>query len=196
MPKLLFALPARDADEEHRIRKLANSRHAPADWIRRAQMIVLSWQRLRTTTIASQLHCHPQTVRERISRFNAEGFDGLGDLPGGGRKPRLTEQECSVIIALVATTPPGRLARQHDGTLAAQDEHKDANWTLDTLTMAVRDLGITVGRSQVRRILLAEGVPWRRTHSWIYSTDVDFIPKGVPSSPSIQPHLRARRPSV
>jgi hypothetical protein len=43
--KLLFALPARDAEEEHRIRKLANSRHAPADWIRRAQTIVLSWQR-------------------------------------------------------------------------------------------------------------------------------------------------------
>jgi len=107
MPKLLFAHPSRDAEEERRIRKLASSRHAPADWIRRAKMIVLSWQGLRTTAIASHLHCHPQTVRERISRFNTEGLDGLGDLPGGGRKPRLTEAERSVVIAMVATTPPG-----------------------------------------------------------------------------------------
>lgn len=129
MPKLLFALSSRDAEEEHRIRKLANGRHAPADWIRRAQMIVLSWQRLRTTAIASHLHCHPQTVRERITRFNAEGLDGLGDLPGVGRKPRLTEAERSTIIAMVATTPPGQLARQHDGSVQAQDEHKEAHWT-------------------------------------------------------------------
>ena len=196
MPKLLSALPPRDAEEEHRIRKLASSRHAPADWIRRAKMIVLSWQGLRTTAIALRLQCHPQTVRERISRFNAEGLDGLGDLPGGGRKPRLTEAERSVVIAMVATTPPGRLARRHDGTLMAQDECKEANWTLDALAQAAQQRGITVGRSQVRRILLAEGVPWRHTHSWAYSTDVDFVPKGVRSSPSIQPRPLTRRPSV
>ena len=48
MPKLLFARPAQDAGEERQVRKLANSRHAPVDWIRRAKMIVLSWQGLRT----------------------------------------------------------------------------------------------------------------------------------------------------
>ncbi len=41
MPKLLFARPAQDAPEERQVRKLASSRHAPADWIRRATMIVL-----------------------------------------------------------------------------------------------------------------------------------------------------------
>jgi hypothetical protein len=34
-----------------------------------------------------------------------------------------------------------------------------------------------VGRSQVRRILLAERVRWRRTRSWATSTDPDFAPK-------------------
>ncbi len=43
MPKLLFARPAVDAQEERTIRKLAASRHAPGDWIRRARMIVRSW---------------------------------------------------------------------------------------------------------------------------------------------------------
>src|SRR4051812_48899142 len=40
MPKLLFARPPMDAVEERKIRKLAGARHAPADWIRRAQMVV------------------------------------------------------------------------------------------------------------------------------------------------------------
>ena len=43
MPKLLFARPPVDVVEERKIRKLAGARHAPADWIRRAQMIALSW---------------------------------------------------------------------------------------------------------------------------------------------------------
>src|SRR3954468_22178140 len=106
MPKLLRARPPLDADEERRIRKLAGSRHAPGDWIRRATMIARSWDGLRTAAIADELGCHPQTVRERLSRFNAEGVDGLGDRPGSGRKPRLTEDERGVLLSLVATEPP------------------------------------------------------------------------------------------
>ena len=37
----------------------------------------------------------------------------------------------------------------------------EAQWTLDTLAQVARDAGIAVGRSQVRRILLAE-----RSISW------------------------------
>jgi hypothetical protein len=116
MPKLLRARAPQDTAEEQKIRKLANSRHAPGDWIMRARMIVRSWDGLRTKAIAEELGCHPQTVRERFHRFNAQGIDGLGDLPGAGRKPRITEAQRSWIIALVATDPPGRLVR---GALAA-----------------------------------------------------------------------------
>jgi transposase len=166
MPKLLYARPPGDPDEERQVRKLANSRHAPADWMVRARMIVLSWSGLRTTRIASELGCHPQTVRERIHRFDAEGMDGLGDRPGAGRKARITEAERSWIIWLVATDPPGRLVRGAGGELEARDEEKEAHWTLDALTAASREHGITIGRSQVRRILKAEGVRWRKVHPW------------------------------
>src|SRR5919108_1182809 len=98
MPKFLYARPPFDEAEERTIRKLAGARHAPGDWIRRAKMIVLSWQGLHTTAIANQLGCHPQTVRERLTRFNAEGLDGLGDLPISGRPRRLSEAERSAII--------------------------------------------------------------------------------------------------
>src|SRR5215204_2859839 len=102
MPKLLFARAAADAAEERKVRKLAASRHAPADWILRARMVARSWDGLRTIALAAELGCHAQTVRERLARFNAEGLDGLGDRPEPGRQRRLSEAERSLVLALVA----------------------------------------------------------------------------------------------
>ncbi|MDR7304503.1 helix-turn-helix domain-containing protein [Haloactinomyces albus] len=190
MPKLLSARAPVDGAEERQIRKLAGARQAPADGIRRAQIITASWQGLRTGAIAARLSCHPQTVRERIVRFNAEGVDGLADRPGAGRKLRITEAERSRIVALAKATPPGRLTRQADGDLDAEQEADPSQWSLDALTEAAQDEGIVVGRSQVRRILLTEGVRWRKPRSWTTSSDPEFAPKGTASSGSI----RSRRP--
>lgn len=187
MPKLLFARAAVDTAAERKVRKLATSRHAPADWIARARMVARSWDGLRTTAIAAELGCHPQTVRERLARFNAEGLDGLGDRPGAGRKRRLTEAERGLVLALARTTPPGRLMPQREGLPVAEDEAGDAHWTLDALATAAAERGVTVGRSQVRRIFRAEGKRWRRTRSWAESKDPDFAPKGRRSSPSTPP---------
>jgi Winged helix-turn helix len=98
MPKLLHARAPLD-DAEHRlVRKLATSRHAPADWVWHAKMIVRSWEGDRTSTIAAEVGRHMQTVRERIHAFNARGVDGLGSKPGSGRRPRLVEAERSAIL--------------------------------------------------------------------------------------------------
>jgi transposase len=191
MPKLLRANAARDSSEERQVRRLAQSRHAPGDWIRRARMIVRSWEGLRTTEIARGLGCHPQTVRERILRFNAEGIEGLGDRPGPGRKPRLTEAERSRIIALAKGPPPGAIIRQSEGTLVTAEAEAEAHWTLDALADAAQGRGIQIGRSQVRRILLREKVRWRSTHSWADSTDPELAPKERRSSRST-----SRRPST
>lgn len=105
-------------------------------------MIARSWDGLRTTQIASELRCHPQTLRERIHRFKEEGLDGLGDRPGAGLKRRITETERSLIIWLVGTDPPaGRLVRGAGGELKATDEEREAHWTLDALTTAARESG-------------------------------------------------------
>ena len=92
--------------------------------------------------------------------------------------PRITEAERSLIISLVGTDPPGRSVRGAGGELEAIDEQKEAHWTLDALTAAARERGITVRRSQVRRILKAEGVRWRNARSWAESEDPEFAPKG------------------
>jgi transposase len=150
-------------------------------------MVVRSWDGLRTTAIAAELGCHPQTVRERLARFNAEGLDGLGDRPGAGRKRRLTEAERGLVLALARTTPPGRLMPQREGLPVAEDEAGDAHWTLDALVAAAAERGVTVGRRQVRRIFRAAGKRWRRTRSWAESKAPDFAPKGRRSSPSTPP---------
>ena len=101
-----------------------------------------------------------------------------GDRPGAGRRRRITEAQRSAIIALARSAPPGQLARDADGELSADDERGPAQWTLDTLTQTARRAGIEAGRSQIRRILLAEKVRWRRTRTWATSTDPEFAPKG------------------
>jgi len=185
VPKLLRARAPQDTEEKRKIRKLAGSRHAPGDWITRARIISLSWQGLRTTRIAEELGCHPKTVRIRLHRFNAEGIDGLGDRSGAGSKPRITEDERSRIIALVSKEPYGRLLLRYDGLPPeALDETKAAYWTLDALDYAARETGIEISRSQVRRILLREGVRWRNTRPWAQSPDPEFVPKGRESSDS------------
>lgn len=178
MPKLIKARTPEDAREERRIRRLARSRLGPRDCILRARMVALSWDGQRVPDIAAALECHPKTVRARLARFDADGVDGLRDRPRPGRRRRITEAERSRVIRLVATDPPGRLVQHGARGLVAEDEALPACWTLDTLTEAAVRAGIAIARSQLRRILGAEEVRWRRPRAWATSVDPEFDPKG------------------
>jgi transposase len=188
MPKLVQARAAKDEKEEEQLRKLATSRHGPADWIMQARMVVYSWEGMRVDAIARALQCCEKTVRLHLKRFNEQGLDGLGDRLRPGRRARLTEAERSRIIAFSREPAPGSLQRESDGGLQARDEQASAQWSLDALTQAAHQAGIQVERSQVRRIFLSEGVRWRRTHSWGTSDDKDFVSKERRSSRSISSH--------
>ena len=178
MPKILRARAAQDEKEERQVRKLAASRHGPADWILHARMVARSWDGERVEAIAKELRCSPQTVRRRLHRFDAEGIEGLGDRPKSGRPRRLTAADDSALIALVSQAPPGRLVVQKDGTMVARDEQESAQWSLNALAQAAKEVGIRVKRSQIRTILLREGVRWRQAHIWDTPRDKDFVPKG------------------
>src|SRR3954454_20058470 len=191
VPKYLRARAPRDDGEATKVRRLAGARHAPADWSERARVVALSWDGLAVPAIAARAGCHENTVRRWLHRFNASGIDGLGNRPGCGRKRRITEAERSAIIALARSVPPGRLARDGAGALSAERDDGPAQWTLDTLSQVARDAGIQVGRSQVRRILLAEKVRWRRTRSQSASTDPESALKGPRSWSSTPPRRRA-----
>jgi len=166
---------AQDEKEERWVRKLAVSRHGPADWIVHARIVARSWDGERVEAIAKELGCSPQTVRRRLHRFDAEGIEGLGNRPKSGRRRRLTTFDDSKIIALVRQPPPGRLVTQRDGTMVARDEQGSAQWSLNALAQAAKEAGIPVKRSQIRRILRKERVRWRQTHSWGTPRDKDFV---------------------
>jgi transposase len=192
----LYARPPADQAEERWIRKLAAARHAPASWLQRARIITMSWDGAQVGQIAAQLGCHPRTVYRWLHRFNDGGIDGLGDRPRSGRPRRLSELERGQIIALARSDPPGRLRRQPDGSLGLDHDlpqAEAAHWTLDALAAAAQARGIMVGRSQVRRVLVSEGVRWRPVRSWSTSGDLEFAPKQPPSSPCTPARRRRRR---
>ena len=144
--------------------------------------------------IGWEYYAHSINPTRSRDRFNeAHGIGGLADLPRPGVPRRLTETERGRIIALARSQPPGRLHQGGEGLEAPADPEAPAHWTLDALAATAQAEGIGVGRSQVRRILLAERVRWRRTRSWATSTDPDFAPKEPASSPSTPPRPRRRR---
>ncbi len=174
MPRILRARAAQDEKEERWVRKLASSLHGPADGIFPAKIVVRSWDGERVEAMAKNLDGSPQTVRRRLHRVDTEGIEGWGDRPKAGRPRRLTSEDDSRIMALVRQAPAGRLERRAD-EMVARDEQGSAQWSLDALAQAAKEVGIAVKGSQIRRICLREGVRWRRTHSWGTSTDKDFV---------------------
>ena len=196
MPRYRSARPPADQGEARQVRQLAHSRHAPADWIVHAKMVVRSWEGQRTREMAQALGRHPQTVRDRLQAYNERGLEGLGIKPGAGRKPRLTQLERGIILALVKAPPPGKATDELTGELAAPDPAGEPEWTLDTLTAAAQQRGIQVARSQVRRIFRREGVRWRRTRLWATSKDPECAPQGPPALRSPPLRLTGRRSSV
>jgi transposase len=189
----LYARQPTDAVEERTVRKLASARHAPASLIQRARIVTASWDGVGVGELSQRLGCHPKTVYKWLHRFNADGLDGLGDLPRRGLPRRISEHERGRIIQLARSQPPGRLHQGGEGLLAPDQPEAPAHWTLDALAQAAQAEGIQVGRSQVRRILISERVRWRRTRSWATSTDPEFVPKGRRSSPATPTRQRRRR---
>jgi transposase len=113
--------------------------------------------------------------------------------PAPGAGGRITEAQRPAVIALARSAPPGRLARDADGELSADDEGGPPEWTLDTLAQAARRAGIQVQRSHGRRILRAEKVRWRRTRSRAASTDPESALKEPASRGPAPPRRRAPR---
>ena len=85
MPKILRARPAQGEQEARLVRKLAASRHGPAEGIQQAKMGAHRWDGPRVEAIAAELHCSGQTVRRRLQRFDTAGSEGeaIGPAPEG-----------------------------------------------------------------------------------------------------------------
>ena len=177
-----MAIRLREVTDEERasIERLASSRTAPARQVERAQIIHLASQGHAAPQIAERLRLNPQTVRDWLKRFNAEGLDGLDDRPRSGKPPTYTPEQAGEVVAAALSDPQG-LGLPF------------ACWTLDRLAAYLSESkGIGIKRSRVSEMLVAEGLRWRQHETWFgEKVDPDFAQKRGASRASTPPRPQA-----
>jgi transposase len=162
-PVCLRALTAKEASA---VEVLARSRTAPARRVERARIIRHAGRGETPPVIAEALGVDAETVRRRIRRFNAEGLAALDDRHRSGRPATYSPDEVAAVIA-AALTAPRSLGLPF------------ASWTLDRLTAYLLEgKGVSMRRSRIDEILLAEGLRWRRHETWFGArVDPEFAEK-------------------
>jgi len=141
--------------EECRVlERVARSRTAPARQVERAKVVLAAAQGEGVGAIAERFHLSPATVYLWWQRFEAQGLAGLQDQPRGGRPPTYTREQVSVVVQ-TALTDPQPLGCSF------------ASWTLDRLAAYLAEQqGITMKRSRLDELLIAEGLRWRQQETW------------------------------
>ena len=141
-------------EEEEALRRLVQSRTAPAREVERAKMI---WHLLageRVPAVARRLGRSEPRVRHRLKQFNAFGLAGLKEKPHPGRPPTYPPEQMVEVIA-TALTDPQQLGQPF------------GCWSLDRLQAYLHEeRGIGIKRSRIDEILLAEGLRWRTQETW------------------------------
>ena len=180
MPKLLRAREPQDAAEDQRkVRRLAGSRHAPGRLdLQGSDHLPLSWRGLRTSEIADAPGLPPQDGKKAHPPLRCpwawmDLVIALG-LAVSHALQRMSAPRSSPWSPQLLAGQVGHRARRR-----APRRRREGRLLTDpdALAEAANEMGIEVGRSQVRRILLAEGVRWRRTRPWAESPDPEFVPK-------------------
>jgi transposase len=175
---MTLRLRALSDEETSAVRQLAYARTTSVRTAERAGIVWLASQGKHVPAIATELRLAEKTVRRWLERFNDRGLAGLEDAPRSGRPPTYTPEEASGVIAAVLTKP-------------ADLDLPFANWTLDRLVAYLgAQQAITMKRSRVDELLLAEGVRWRTQETWFGErVDPAFAEKRGRSSNST-PHHR------
>lgn len=123
--------------------------------MRRAQIILGSAQGAKVPAIAQRLYFCPQHIRTIIKDFNATGFDALVPKYSGGRPPKFSPEQRSLIVE-TALCPPDLLGRPFK------------RWSLAKLRDFLIDERIvkSISIETIRQILRASKVKLRRTKTW------------------------------
>lgn len=176
---MALQLRALTADEQAAVKRLAHSRTEPARTVERARIVWLAAEGKRAPAIAAEVGVCVPTVRQWMKRFAAAGVDGLADAPRAGAPKTYTPDDVSALIAAVLTKP-------------ADLGLPFACWTLDRLVAYLTEhKGVTMKRSRVDEILVAEGIRWRTQETWFGErVDPAFAKKRGPSFASTKRHRR------
>jgi transposase len=154
-------------DEQHQVQ--AGLRSSDAFVLRRCQMLLASARGERAPTIARQLGCDDQTVRNVIKGFNTSG---LAVLKAGSSRPHrlrttFSEEGAERLKDLLHRSP--RDFGEERGT-----------WTLELAAQISFEQGIIptpVSSESVRRALKRLKTNWKRAKHWITSPDPQYLLK-------------------
>jgi len=122
---------------------------------RRAQVVLLSAQRVGVHEISRRVELHPINVRKWIHRFNRMGVAGLHPRRSPGRPRVFTEEQRRLIIGL-ATTDPQDLGLEFEA------------WSLQRLRSQLISRGIlsSISAETIRQELLRSGLTFAQ-NSWV-----------------------------
>jgi transposase len=160
---------------QHLQRLVRRGRHDTVRY-RRALMILASSCGTPVPAIARLVAAHPDTVRDVIHAFNAQGLGALEPHWAGGRPRRITDQDVAFVVAT---------ARQRPTKLHLPFTH----WSIRKLAAYLSgrygrsdpalapDRVVRIGRERLRVILHEHDISFQRTRTWKTSTDPNYDAK-------------------
>lgn len=123
--------------------------------VRRAQVVLASAQGSKVPDIARRLYFSEQHVRTIIKEFNAAGLDALVPKYGGGRPPKFSDEQISLIVES-ALCPPDLLGWPF------------RRWSLSKLRdhLLREKIVESISLETLRGMLKARKVRLQRTKTW------------------------------
>jgi transposase len=164
------ALYVRDLTEEEREALKKGLRSSSAFTVRRCQIVLMSSEEgLKAEEIGQRLKCSPQTVREAIHAFEAEGIACLREKS----RARHDDQRAFDDAGQEWLKEKVRQSPRHYG-------FEGSLWTLKWLAELAVQEEVTeqeVEPETVARALKRAGVNWRRAKHWITSPEPHYAVK-------------------
>jgi transposase len=150
-------------DEGNRLLRIVRRSSGSVVTWRRAQMVLLSAQRMDVPAIAKVTFTSEDRVRAVIHNFNADGFESLYPRYKGGRPPVFTLEQRREIKRLALSRPV-----DHDLPFST--------WSIAKLGEFVVAEGVVddISHEGLRTLLHEEGVSFQKIKTWKASTDPDF----------------------
>jgi transposase len=153
-------------DEGNRLLRIVRRGTGSVVTWRRAQMVLLSAQRMPVAKIAEVTFTSPDRVRDVLHNFNADGFDSLYPRYAGGRPPKFTLPQRQQIKQLALSRPA-----DHDLPFSV--------WSLSKLADFLVAEGVVddISHEGLRLLLRDEDVSFQAVKTFKASTDPDYDAK-------------------
>ncbi|GAA2563635.1 hypothetical protein GCM10010295_62240 [Streptomyces intermedius] len=155
-----------DDDEGRRLLRIVRRGTGSVVTWRRAQMVLLSAQRMPVAKIAEVTFTSADRVRDMIHNFNADGFEALYPKYKGGRPRTFTLPERREIKKIAKSKP-------------AEHALPFSTWSLTKLADFLVAEGVVddISHEGLRVLLREEGVSFQRVKTWKTSRDPDYPAK-------------------